>query len=197
MKISILICSFGDDSWRRLAAERALPSALGQGAEEVRHWHSPDLSLAETRNAAAREAAGTHLLFLDADDALGDGFLLAMRETAAQRVQDGRALLFPAVSYVQDGEESEPTILGGGRPLIEINRAVIGSLVPRDVFLEVGGFRDLPALEDWDLWLRVSELVPLLPVPEAVYRVFVRPRSRNADQRLYWKLRREHEARTA
>lgn len=169
MKVSILICSFGEDHWRRLAVDRALPSAQGQGAHEVRAWHSPNATLAETRNTAARVATGDVLCFLDADDELEPGYLDAMRETRAQRDTD--ALLIPWVRYIYGLRVDPPVLPGLGLPLIEINRAVIGTLVPRDLFLDVGGFGDEPIYEDWDLWLRCSREVELVDVPKAIYRV--------------------------
>lgn len=198
--ISVLICSHGDDSWRRLGAERALPSALFQGADEVRHWHAPELSLAEVRNAAAAEAVGSLLCFLDADDELGPAFIPAMREAAAQRVLEGPALLYPWAQFIERGRERRPGSLNQHRPLIEINRAVIGSVVPRDLFLEVGGFGEEPIYEDWSLWLKLSELIPLVEVPKAVYRIH-RGQGRNLSRELmeewYWRIRREHEVRRA
>lgn len=192
MKVSILICSFGEAHWRELAIRRALPSAQAQKeAHEIRAFHEPEGTLASVRNAAARKATGDVLCFLDADDELAPGFLRSMAEARSQRDTD--ALLYPAVQYVYGKRVDEPVMLGHGLPLIELNRCVIGTLVPRDLFLRVGGFADLPALEDWHLWLRCSRHVPLVAVPGAVYRVHVRERSRNADQSLYRQIRSEFE----
>lgn len=194
LRLSILICTFGEDHWRKLAVERALPSAQGQAAVEVRQWHSPNASLCETRNYAADAAVGDALCFLDADDELAPGYAAAMAQAAAERPE--AAVYYPAVSYVYPGRPAEPPrLLAQHRPLVELNRAVIGSVIRRDLFLKLGGFRELPALEDWDLWLRASIHGAIVPVPEAVYRVHVSPRSRNRDQRLYRQLRAEHEAR--
>jgi glycosyltransferase involved in cell wall biosynthesis len=208
VNVSILICTFGEAKWRDLAINRALRSAQSQKeAFEVNAWHEPDGTLASSRNAAAKEASGDYLCFLDADDELAPGYIEAMiaawwrvvDTTSAVLPLPEQALYVPAVQYVyrdKDGEreESEPQLLNTGRPLVEINRAVIGSPVPRQLFLDLQGFKDLPALEDWELWLRVSRFLPLIDVPDAVYRAFVRPGSRNADQSLYWKIRREFES---
>src|SRR5206468_3897244 len=68
---------------------------------------------------------------------------------------------------------------GGVLPLCDVNWAVVGTLVPRQLFHDVGGFRpqDFP-YEDWSLWLRcVIAGACLVPVPNAVYRVFELPES--------------------
>lgn len=199
MDVSILICTYGEDRWRRLAIERALPSAQAQkDAHEVRAWHSPEhtLTLAETRNLAAREASGGWLCFLDADDELAPGYVAAMRERAAE-MGAGAALLYPAVQYVTGKSESRPALLGQGRPLIELNRAVIGSLIPRQLFLSLGGFGEEPIYEDWALWLRASRHVALMAVPKAVYRVHQAPSGRNKarlGREWYAKIRAEAQA---
>ncbi len=179
MTISVLVCSYGEEFWRKLAFERAYASCRGQGATQVLVNHSPDLELYEVRNRAAETAIGEWLCFLDADDELAPGYLDAMRAAAS-----GPAVLYPAVQYVYGDHEDPPAMLGGHRPLLELNRAVVGSLVPRSLFLDVGGFGPEPIYEDWDLWLRCSRLVALEPVEAAVYRVFVHPSSRNIDRRL-------------
>jgi glycosyltransferase involved in cell wall biosynthesis len=202
LKVSILICTYGEVRWQRLAMERALPSAENQGAHEVRAWHMPgeaepgQSSLSVVRNTAARDASGDVLCFLDADDELEPGYLDAMRETRSQRDRD--ALLIPWVRYIHGRRVDEPILPGLGRPLIELNRAVIGSLVPRDLFLNVGGFGEEPIYEDWDLWLRCSQHLELVDVPKAVYRVHADVGGRNmqrAEQRRWYdEIRARYEA---
>ena len=57
---------------------------------------------------------------------------------------------------------------------------VIGTLVRRELFLAAGGFRDLRAYEDWDLWIRCWMLGadPVL-VTGAIYRAHRRAGGRN------------------
>lgn len=192
--VSVLICTFGADSWRKLAVTRALPSAQRQGAVEVVAYHSPDGTLAQCRNAAGAAATGELLCFLDADDELAPGYVSAMRDAATESGTE--ALYYPAVQYCRHGYWDEPALLGNGLPLIDLNRAVIGSLVPRDLFLKLGGFGEEPIYEDWALWLRCSEHVPLVPVEAAVYRVNVKRRTRNENPKLgrewYDRIRERH-----
>lgn len=220
MNVSVIVATFGDQSWVDLADERALPSVDAQTfpAHEVIALHGP--SLHATRNQAALDATGDWLCFLDADDELEPGYLEAMamqepepRERLAtpDEVDAGyelgiafdpaAALLIPAVRYLDrlgrpKGDAAIPNIVPL-RSMIEINRAVIGTLVPRDLFLDVGGFGDEPIYEDWSLWLRcVREGAELVHVPGAVYRAWTRPRGRNRGTDAsftYWSIRAQHE----
>jgi GT2 family glycosyltransferase len=229
VNVSVIVATHGDLCWERLAEERAIPSAEGQGAREVITLHGVDATLAEVRNEAARQASGDWLCGLDADDELAPGYLAAMRaywetpfeEQLERAVREPildpgpspvisspieiPSLLVPAVQYVAPYPASgtfasAPEIPAWGLPLIDVNCCSIGTLIPRRLFLEVGGFRDtltdgtpLSALEDWDLALRlVVAGARLVPVPAAVYRAFLRAGSRNADQSLYGAIRREH-----
>ena len=49
-----------------------------------------------------------------------------------------------------------------------------------EIFKKVGGFKDYPILEDWDLWIRMIQSgASVEEVPEAIYMVNVRDDSRN------------------
>lgn len=208
MRVTVVIATSGDEAWTDLAWARAYPSAdrcrIGDPSwtTEVIMRHLPAGTVAESRNAAAADADGDWLCFLDADDELAPGYLTEMEKARERLPLDGWHVLVPSVQYVVEGAggpyEYPPAIPNGGglRPLLDINHAVIGSLVPRRLFLAVGGFRELAALEDWDLWLRCEEAgAEFAQVPRAVYRAWRRSGSRNHDQSLYQTLRAEALAR--
>lgn len=192
MNVTVVIATFGDARWAELANARALPSALLQRADapdtEVLLEHSD--SLCAARNAGARKAAGEWLCFLDADDELAAGYLAAMARAveakgyAGGRVADGcigACLFVPAVQYVERGIPQRAQVLNDGRPLRDINRAVIGTLIHAALFHQVGGFANWPIYEDWDLWLRCERAgAELVDVPDAVYRAHRSGGSRNA-----------------
>lgn len=190
MKCSIVIATYGEeDPWVALALERAAPSTTDQGAYEVLVGHDSDGTLASVRNELAAKAGGDWLMFLDADDSLAPGFIAAMKMGYAREREYRREpfLLAPATSFVVRGRKrvahfSREIPLRDGNPLI------IGTLVPRSRFLEVGGFREWPIFEDWDLWARCD--VPIVRVPDAVYLAHVSTTSRNrvngVKTRNYW-----------
>lgn len=198
LRFSILIATFGAAAWRDAAWDVAYPSTMNQAAHDVQVVHLPEGNLAQARNDAVARSGGDWLCFLDADDELEPGYLDAM-EAELLHVRWGRPivpprLLAPAVRYVlSDAPLWQPAAIPNLGRWPEMNECVIGTLVERRVFARAGGFRDLPSLEDYDLWLRCVKLgAQIVHVPAAVYRVHQRAGSRNSDQSIYHQLRREH-----
>ena len=173
MDVTICISTFGDESWKTLAMTRALPSALDQ-ASEIVHTHAE--TLYEARNRGADKATGERLIFLDADDELAPGYVDAILAASG----DLRA---PAVSWVTDHSATSPRTLAD-RNIETMNPCVIGTAIRRELFLDLGGFRDWPAYEDWCLYLRATRSGAVIEhVPDAVYRAWVTPHSRNQSVR--------------
>jgi len=200
MKVSIIIATFGAESWRELALSRAYPSTLNQGAHEVIVGHDPEGTIASVRNELAEKAEGDWLCFLDGDDELAPDYLYVMeRANSMTTFSEGKHVLYtPAVSYVTArGKRATPKIW----PECDLSRAnwlVIGTLVPRELFLEVGGFEDYGWSEDWQLWAKCSKAgARPVKVPEAVYLAHISPSSRNRGQSrtetLYWHQRIGHD----
>lgn len=209
MRVSLLVGTFGSDEWRdRGDAAFARAVRDHDDACEHRRLHLPVGTLADVRNELARNATGDHLCFVDGDDRLAPGYLEAMRrELSALAHGDVRVghrhlgfplpplLLVPAVQYVSvtGKPEGPPAIPAWRSNLIDLNCCVIGTLIPRALFNALGGFRELPALEDWDLTLRaVKAGAKLVAVPDAVYVAYRSASGRNLDQSPYEALRAEH-----
>jgi glycosyltransferase involved in cell wall biosynthesis len=190
--LTILICAHGDSKWRDLAYSRAFPSASEQALTLV--CYEPGATLSEVRNAAAAEAETEWLCFLDADDELDFGYVDAMKRHAA-----GDCLLAPAVKYIDPRRATAPAGLPNEPgDMRNINRCVIGTLIRRITFWEQGGFSEWPCYEDWDLFLGAHLCgVPIVYVPDAVYKAHVSPGGRNLPdrhtaQRVYRKIRAKH-----
>lgn len=189
MKVSILISTYGEPSWEALARSRALPSAVREEPHEVLVLHEPEATIAEVRNANAAQASGDWLCFLDADDELGAGYLRAMQRAYEQRRGDDGTppLLQPAVSYVAKGRPQRPRFLQGN--LRKDNYLVVGTLVQRDLFMQVGGFSDYShGFEDWSLWSKCWRIgAQVIQVRDAIYYAHVNPKSVH---RVNWRNRR-------
>jgi glycosyltransferase involved in cell wall biosynthesis len=178
MNLSILVSTYGSDEWRDLALERAVPSAEDQGAHEVIVVHQPNGTVASARNEAARRATGTWLATLDADDQLGGGYFAAMERVHQEG--DPRVLYTPAVSWTRNGHRRPPRIQREMN-LEHANWLVIGTLISRELFWEVGGFEDYPhGLEDWNLWAKAWKAgCRVVKVPRAVYIAHYNPESKH------------------
>ncbi len=200
MNVSVIISTYGSEEWRNLAQSRAYPSALDQGAHEIVVGHDPEGTLASVRNALARKAEGEWICFLDGDDELAPGYLGAMKRAYEQEGrEDGTPLLLtPAAHWitVRGRPETPPKFFD--ECLFENgNWMVIGTLVPRDLFFQVGGFEEWQVYEDWALWARCwkAGAVPVR-VPDAVYRAHRKRgltrnhalRHRERD-RVYWEIK--------
>lgn len=179
MDVSVVVASFGTEEWRTLATERAIPSAEAQGVPVI-HVHGEDL--VGSRNAGLAQVKTEWVIFLDADDELELGYIEAMSEGTA----DVRG---PWVRFMRpDGSERnfwQPRVFNHHHDctedcLPEGNWLVIGSAVRANMLRLVGGFRDFPWSEDWDLWIRCwKQGASFELVKAAVYRAHVRPDSRN------------------
>lgn len=183
MNVTVIVATYGDLEWMRLGESRALPSVSGQGAIEILSLHDADSSIAQVRNKAAESATGDWLCFLDADDELGPGYLEAMRRALEQgRGAYGEVplLLTPAVSYVHKGRPRPPMFHPEG-DFRNDNFIVVGTLVQRELFLQVGGFGDYPhGFEDWSLWAKCWKAgAKVVRVRKAIYRAHVNPKSKH------------------
>lgn len=179
--VDVVIASYGPiEEWEALIA-RAVNSIIYQSVRsfQVCQLHDPvgtDLSL--VRNQAAAKGSAEWIIFLDADDELSPDYLRAMLEAEGDIRQPSTLGVHP------DGHEDDYPVLIPPHPngLLVGNHLVIGSMIRRSLFNSVGGFREgLPALEDWDLWIRCHLVGAIVgTAPDAIYRVHVRPASRNA-----------------
>jgi glycosyltransferase involved in cell wall biosynthesis len=174
--VTVVVATYGEDSWCQLAESRALPSVGGTKAILVHHDN-----LHAARNRGLDLVETEWVSFLDADDELEAGYFDAMAKGTA----DVRA---PAVRYVEGARRHRPrvpTVAGHSHVcaadcLSFGNWLVIGSTVRTELLRRIGGFRDFPWSEDWDLWVRCRAAgATFEAVPDAIYRAHVRRDSRN------------------
>lgn len=178
MDVTIAVCTFGDERWKDLAAERAVPSAKAQGVEVVT-FHADVLHNA--RNEALNASDGW-IIYLDADDQLEPGYVDAMlagtgdvRAPSVQRVRRGRNKRGRYMPRVW-GHRHE--CVGGCLP--EGNWVTVGAMVSTHLLKDAGGWQDEPIYEDWSVWLRCWKAGgDVQPCPDAVYRYWFSDTTRN------------------
>lgn len=177
MDVTVVVGTFGSGRWADLARERAIPS-IPDGVPFV-HCHADTLH--DARNDGLARVDTEWVCHLDADDELEPGYFDHMAEGTA----DLRA---PSVRYVKNRHLPHPRMprVAGHHHACTAdclewgNWLVIGTLAPTELLREVGGWRDFPWSEDYDLWVRCWLAgATLEAIPKAVYRAYVRSDSRN------------------
>src|SRR5215207_3069141 len=155
MTFAIGIGTFGSDEWD-LRGRKLAKSISADFPILVMHSHGD--SLQGARNSIIEVCKTEYLIFLDADDDLQFDYLEAMANGTAD-------VLVPKVRYIHETYRSAPhfpRVVGCSHDgpccaacLPLGNYAVVGSAACTDALRAVGGFRDWPMYEDWDLWLRM------------------------------------------
>lgn len=106
------------------------------------------------RNQGASRAETNWLLFLDDDDQLSQGYLAAMRPLVAAH---------PEVQVWIPNVQKEKSRMQSTVPLEDVSvrnaaGGCSGLLIQASLFSEIGGFDErLPAMQDWDLWIRLTK----------------------------------------
>lgn len=183
MATSVIIGYYGHKaSWEPLV-DRAVVSVQNQ-TQPCQLIVSYEETLQQARNFGAEKAHGEQLVFLDADDELDPRYVEALNRVEGDVKQ-------PSTLGVVNGVEDDEPVLIPEKNLITGNYIVIGAGLNRNLFFTVGGFRDLPVAEDWDLfvrcWLAGGRVVKC---PEAIYRVHVNPHGRNRQDDQYETIKR-------
>jgi glycosyltransferase involved in cell wall biosynthesis len=141
--------------------------------------HDSGGTRASSLNAGASEAQTDWLIFLDADDELAPGYVGAMKRALEQHRGDGKVLFTPAVQVIRKGRPGTPVFFDRGISLRDDNWLIVGTMIHRDLFNEVGGFDDYPhGFEDWALWSKCFRVgARVVKVKDAVYRYHHNPQS--------------------
>ena len=161
------------------------PAVLARFGDRIRCTWQPNRGLSTARNTGLSLAQGAHIAFLDADDLLEPTKLSAQAAILESDPEVGWTFCDVRIQDVQSETAtttSERFIYGRRRldgwlfpELVHGN--FIPSMAPliRRSIMDVAGRFDetLTALEDWDLWLRLSLIAKaqFLPTVLATYRV--------------------------
>ncbi|MDF1535268.1 MAG: TIGR04283 family arsenosugar biosynthesis glycosyltransferase [bacterium] len=119
---------------------------------------------AEQMNAGAEAASGDILLFLHADTRLPEGFAFNVRKAVAYGAAGG-AFLFGT-----DSDTASMRLIENAVHFRTVRLGIVfgdqAIFIRSETFRKIGGFPDLPVMEDYELWKRLGkagrrELIPL------------------------------------
>lgn len=163
--------------------------------ERVRYIrHESNLGAAAARNTGIRDAQGDYIAFQDSDDdwmpkkiekQMGI-FLDSSPETGVVycgffRQRNGKKTRIPSKKITQkEGDIFQSLLLGYylvGTPSV---------IIKKEVFERVGMFNeDYPALEEWDLWLRISQDYRFQFINEELLVSYQTPESLSVNRHLF------------
>jgi glycosyltransferase involved in cell wall biosynthesis len=157
-----------DSSWQTL-------QHLAAQDQRIRIFQQPNTGAASARNRALREARGAYTAFLDSDDTWHPEFLATMLNALTshpdagiaycgwQNIGLGKGRDEPFIPPEYENSDKVESLLGGCRWPIH------GALVRTQIIKDAGCFdENLSSCMDYDLWLRLGTLHPLVRVPRVL-----------------------------
>lgn len=152
---------------------------------KIQYSYQQNSGPAAARNRGAKLSQGDALLFLDADDKLTSNAISKMVSQLDANPDCSYVYtdmqFFGDASGVFKSHNFDPTSL-----VVQGNFIGVGVLIRKAAFNKVGGFRTLPAFEDYDLWLRLYKHGfngLYLPEPLYLYRRHEGSRDDMSEQR--------------
>ena len=145
---------------------------------QVTYLQQANQGVSKARNSGVAHSCGDWLAFLDSDDEwLPDKLKMQM---AALQEQPDYALCHTEEIWIRNGRRINPMnkhaktggyIFENCLPLCAISPSSV--IIRRGLFEQAGGFDEqLPACEDYDLWLRICARNPVLFLDQALVRKF-------------------------
>jgi glycosyltransferase involved in cell wall biosynthesis len=122
------------------------------GRLNLRVDSQPNRGLVRTLNDAVSRTSAPYVLFVSADDRARPALIERLRQALDDHPSAGYA--YPKMALF--GDETGVHLsypFSAGRLLFDHNYVPGAAMVRRDAFVAAGGLRQLPAHEDWDLWL--------------------------------------------
>lgn len=171
MTVGVVIATFGDPSWQKLA-DRAEESVRAQTvkADAIVKIHGK--TLAQARNEGVARLGTEWGICLDADDLLTPEYIEKM-------LQAEGTLRYPMVGRIYPSGKRE-LIKYEPCDLLIRNYVIIGSMFKIEDFTAVGGFGEEPIFEDWNWVLKMWKHGVDIRPSQAIYVAYVRENSRNS-----------------
>ncbi len=163
------------------------PEVAAQYQNCIKYIRQNNRGLSAARNAGIRQAKGDLITFLDADDLWLQGFIKALIPLFDQpnvgATYCGSQFIDPTGKLLP---QKQTIVISPGKfqdYLLDGNFLPVHSvLIRHKVFDKIGGFDEtLTALEDYDMWLRISRHYFFLGRPDVLALTRVCPDSMSAD----------------
>lgn len=163
--------------------------------------HDKNRGVSRSRNEAVNLAASDWILFVDGDDAIESYFIEGMINT--YKKTDAHIIYPNVVMWRAWGQTPgrntylEMKDVVTKETMKEANLLTVSSLIQRYDYIDCGGMRDYPILEDYDFWLRMLDYgCNTAKSPQSVLKYRHRQHSRNANAELkneyYHIIKEEH-----
>lgn len=107
--------------------------------------------VAKARHEGFRFSTSKLILFIDGDDKLFPDYIERMVPNLLEA-----DITYPNW-FLANGVENELVDVPETLDLRKKNSVLISSMMKREVYEKLGGFRDYPIYEDWDFWLRAEK----------------------------------------
>jgi glycosyltransferase involved in cell wall biosynthesis len=202
MKISVVIPTYNHAQWLSESIESALNQTLqpyeiivvDDGSKDntkevvsryrVKYVYQQNAGLSAARNKGIEVAIGDWIALLDADDV----WMPAKLERQVAAIGDEEFCYCATTRFFPDARTEEPECFFGEDALKTLRHHNFidpsSVLAKREAFLKVGGFnREMPAGEDWEMWLKLANVSTFVGVPERLlrYRVLGNSMSKNPE----------------
>jgi len=170
------------------------PAVLARYSGRIRVVRQPNRGLAAARNAGLAAAHGSYVSFLDADDVMMPTKLAEQVAVLDRAPTVGWTYCDVLIETVTTGAETRASEqFGYGARMLEgwlFPELIRGNFIPaiaplvrRTVLDAVGGFDErLTALEDWDMWLRLSLIAEARYTPALLVTYRIRPGGMSEDR---------------
>lgn len=180
-EVSVIVPVYGDiEKWEPFY-QRAIGAINSQTLKPKYILISIANDLQSARNRPAMGATTEWILFCDADDTLDENYVEEMMKLSA----DADIVVPSAHRYFANGEVDKSNYWYEPKNLLTGNYITIGAMIRTELFINLGGFKDLPALEDFEFYIRAEEAgARFVHCPKAIYKINVREGSRNTNQEL-------------
>ncbi|MGN0236438.1 MAG: glycosyltransferase [Paludibacteraceae bacterium] len=160
--LEIVMVDDGSTDDSRHIAEQLVTEAASKRIQDVHFpdcllFSQPNAGVSAARNHAIKEAHGTYILPLDADDLISPTYIAqavdAMQKNKQLRIVGCRAKMFGEVNKEWKLPDFTPSLIA------RKNMIPVSSLFRRIDWERVGGFCEEDIYrEDWDFWLSLLEL---------------------------------------